>query len=489
MHVAFVYGAYENLGVEYLSSSLKRAGHCVSLVYNPLLFRDSTLNLPVLAKWMDRDAELVDELVRLDPDLVAFSSVTDWFQWQVGIARAFKKRRTDTPVLFGGIHPTTAPEHVLHYREIDWLCIGDGEEALVELCASLESGVGPERIANFRGRTFSNQPRSLNPDLDSLPFPDKALFYEKAPYFQSVYTIMASRGCPYNCTFCNNNALRKVYPEERSYVRRRSVANVLDELEQGLERFDYSAVLFEDDLFTGDIKRTREFCEGYRDRIRRPFVVETHPSTTRLDELDLLREAGCVQVEIGIQTMNAGTRRRIGRHESNRQIESALWALRRSRIPFFCDHIVGLPGDDLAHHLQALQLYNEVRPSRLNCFFLAFYPGTGAADDARTSGKLDSDLEESIADGRSESNEYFGSIEDSQTRSEAGTLRFIFGWLPLLPRIVVRWLLRRDRFRRLPGSIILGKILPAILSTLLGREPRGSTFFKKYLHHLIRLGR
>ena len=60
MHVAFVYGAYENLGIQYLSSCLKRAGHRVSLVYNPLLFRDATLDLPVLARWMSQDARLVD---------------------------------------------------------------------------------------------------------------------------------------------------------------------------------------------------------------------------------------------------------------------------------------------------------------------------------------------------------------------------------------------------------------------------------------------
>ena len=489
MHVAFVYGAYENLGIQYLSSCLKRAGHRVSLVYNPLLFRDATLDLPVLARWMSQDARLVDELVRLEPDLVAFSSITDWFQWQLDFARAFKRRRPSTPVLFGGIHPTTAPDRVLGHPEIDWICVGEGEDAMVELCAELEAGRGPERIANLRGRTFSNPPRPLVQDLDSLPFPDKDLFYRKAPYFRSVYTLAASRGCPYDCSFCNNNALRKVYPDERRFVRRRSVANVLDELEQGLKAFGFRAVLFEDDIFTGDLDRTREFCEGYRARIARPFVVETHPSTTRLEELELLRDAGCVQVEIGVQTLNPEARRRIGRNETNAQIEAALRALHQSRIPFFCDHIVGLDGDDLESHVRALHLYNDVRPVRLNCFFITYYPSTGVADDARARGELDARLEDEIAEGRAGSNEQFGSIADPGTRREVADLRFLFGWLPFLPRGLVRWLLRARRFRRLPRSILLGKILPGIVATLFGREPRGDTFLRKYVHHLLRFGR
>ncbi len=489
MHVAFVYGAYENLGIEYLSACLKRAGHRVSLIFNPLLFRDATLDLPWAASWMNRDAWLVDELVGLEPDLIAFSSTTDWFQWQVGFARAFKQRRPGTPVIFGGIHPTTAPEHVLRHPEIDWVCIGEGEEAMVELCAELDSGRGPERVANLQGRTFTNPPRPLFQDLDAIPFPDKTLFYEKAPYFKPVYTLMASRGCPFKCSFCNNSSLRKVYPNEKHFVRRRSVANVLDELEQALRDFRFSAVLFEDDIFTGDIERTREFCEGYRARIHRPFVVETHPATTRIEELELLREAGCVQIEIGIQTLNAEARRRIARYETNEQIESALKALHQSRIPFFCDHIVGLEGDGLEHHVQALQLYNEIRPGRLNCFFIAYYPMTQVADDARTRGDLDPELEASIADGRVGSNENFGSIVDRQEQRTAESLRFIFAWLPFLPRPVVRWLLAKRRFERLPRSIFLSKILSGILATVLGREPRGRTILMRYLYHLVRLGR
>jgi uncharacterized Fe-S cluster-containing radical SAM superfamily protein len=489
MHVVFVYGAYENLGIETLSACLKRAGHRVSLVYSPLLFRDATLDLPGPASWLNRDDALVERAVRLEPDLLAVSSVTDWFQWQIDFVRAFRRRRPGTPVIWGGIHPTTAPERVLAHPEVDWVCVGEGEEALVELCDALDAGRGPEGIANLRGRGFANAPRPLIRDLDALPFPDKDLFYAHAPYLKSAYTIMGSRGCPFRCTFCNNDALRRIYADDRPFVRRRSVASMLDELEQGLRRHDFRAVLFEDDVFTGDIARTRAFCEGYKRRIGRPFVIETHPLTTDPEELALLRDAGCVQVEIGVQTLNPEARRRVGRHESNAQIEAALRALSQAGIPFFCDHIVGLAGDDVGFHEQALRLYNEVRPSRLNCFFLSYYPGTGVAEDARNRGVLDPDLEARILAGRTGSNEQFGSLTDADERAQADSLRFIFAWLPLLPRPMVAWLLDGRRYRRLPRSVLASKILAGLFATVFGREPRGDTILARYVHHLLRLGR
>ena len=76
-------------------------------------------------------------------------------------------------------------------------------------------------------------------DLDELPFPDKALFYEKVPYFSSVYTIMASRGCPFSCSYCINNSLRKIYDNPRKYWRKRSIENVIEELRIALEKWDY----------------------------------------------------------------------------------------------------------------------------------------------------------------------------------------------------------------------------------------------------------
>ncbi|MDD5090656.1 MAG: radical SAM protein [Candidatus Wallbacteria bacterium] len=489
MHIVFVYAAYENLGIEYLSAVLKRAGHRVSLAYSPLIFRDSLVNSSSLGVFFNRDAFMIHKIVALKPDLVAFPAVTDWFRWMYRIAEKVKSRMPSVPVIFGGIHPSTAPEFLISQPAIDYICLGEGEDALLELVTTLESGGDPSGIANIWGKFFRNAPRPLIKNLDCLPFPDHELFYEKVPYFKSVYTILGSRGCPYSCTYCCNNCLRKLYAGDEPFFRKRSVANIISELKYALEKWRFKSVLIEDDLFTGDTGRIRDFCEQYKAWIRKPFVCVTHPLAVHKEELDMLKDAGCIQIEIGVQTMNEKVRKKhLDRHETNPDIVNALRTLHESGIPFNIDHIVGLPDDTFEWQLFALRLYNEVRPNRLLFFHITCYPRTDIAGTFEQRGRLSDDLKQKILEGRSESDEQHGSIEDQELQKNLDQLRFIFGWLPVLPKRLVRRLMKPEQLSRLPRSPLLCKVLPVLYSILKGHEPRGMTILKKYLYHVLRMG-
>jgi len=489
MHIVFVYGAYENIGIEYLSAMLKKRGHKVSLIYIPLIFRDALLNIDFLGRLFSHDDYYINELVGMEPDMVAFSCVTDWFQWNIKFAKKIKEKLTDIPIIFGGIHATSSPDFLLEYDEIDYVCIGEGEYAICDLADALEYRNDVSKISNICGKGFKNKPRPLINDLDALPFPDKALFYDKVPYFSSVYTIMASRGCPFSCSYCINNSLRKIYDGTDKYWRKRSIENIIKELKTALEKWDFKEVMIEDDIFMGDIERTEKFCRLYKKYINKPFVCVTHPKMVDEKELALLKDAGCIQIEIGIQTLNEKVRREsLNRYETNEEIINALKLLHRLKIPFNIDHIVGLPGDSFEYQLKALSLYNEVRPNRLLFFFITFYPDTEIAEMAEKEGILDDGLKTLINEGLSESDEQFGSIVDENTRKMMGQLRFLFGYLPLLPKRFIRCLLRPNIIRHLPNSIILCKMIPAIIATFFGKEPRGKMILKKYLYHILRMG-
>ncbi|MDD2717718.1 MAG: radical SAM protein [Candidatus Wallbacteria bacterium] len=489
MRILFVHGAYESLGIEYLSAVLKKNGHQVFLAYSPLLFRDALLHFPLAAHCFNRDRSLV-ELENIKPDLIAFSCVTACFSWMHGLARAYKRKLPDVPIVFGGIHASTAPEYLISIPEIDFVCLGEGEQALLELVECLAEKQDPSRISNIWGKNFRNQPRPLIRDLDSLPFPDHELFYEKAPYFKDVYPIITSRGCPYSCTYCNNNSLKRIYPAEPGMLRRRSIANVMEELVRAQKKWNYKALVIEDEIFTGDTERVREFCTAYRKKIRLPFICVTHPKTTRPEELEMLRSAGCVQIEIGVQTLNRKVRRQyLRRFETNSEIVQALKALHESGIPYNIDHILGLPGDDFQSQLLALKIYNVFRPHRLLPFFITYYPGTEISGIAEKMGMLEPGLKAKILAGESESFEQHGSIEDRNQRKRLDSLRIVFGWLPLLPRKIVRLILKSSLIGMLPDSHLIGKVLPSLLFTLFSKEPRGKLILKKYLYHLIRLGK
>lgn len=520
MKIVFVYGAYENIGIEYLASCIREKGHEASLVFDPMLFDDSLVDNRLLGK-LFKDNQVAERVAQEKPDIIAFSIVTDHYLRIMKTVRAIRKL-SSAPILFGGIHPTTVPDRLLKRGDCDYLIVGEGEKAFTSLADILENNQTCSRIdlnhklSSIKGLWFKNQDGTLQrggageliSDLDSLPFPAKDLFFDIHPFLASTYTIMASRGCPYTCTFCVNDIWKKLYEDTKydnafcadmsehkdkntqRFLRRRSVKNVIDELLWAKRKWNYKSVMFEDDVFTADRSWLRELCDQYKSKIGLPFVCVLHPKNCFEEDLIMLREAGCIQIEIGIQTINSSVRRTaLNRFESNREIINALKALHRSKIPFNVDHMAGLPGDTLQHQIDALRLYNEVRPNRLLYFFITCYPSTSITDKCLQAGTAVIDDIKAAEAGRAESDEGCGTVAP-QLRHDWEAFRAIFGWLPILPLKLNRWLLKARnnsglmsayRCVFLPKNRWFSKIIPSVIAILSGSEPRGRVIMERYL--------
>lgn len=133
MKISFIYLGSENLGIEYLSSVLKKSGHKVELIFDPALFCDKHyLNVDFLAKLFDSRKKIIKRVLESRPDLIGFSVFTHNYKWALSIASLIKKE-IDIPIIFGGVHPTILPEDVIANNSVDMICIGEGEEALLEL--------------------------------------------------------------------------------------------------------------------------------------------------------------------------------------------------------------------------------------------------------------------------------------------------------------------------------------------------------------------
>ena len=140
MRIAFLAIGAENLGVEALSAALKGAGHGVTLAYDPSLFDDLVYyKIPFLAKLFDVKERVIKKVVASKPDLVGINVFVDNFKWACYMAREIKKR-INVPVIFGGVFPTACPERVLKEDCVDMVCLGEGEEPLLELISSMEKG-------------------------------------------------------------------------------------------------------------------------------------------------------------------------------------------------------------------------------------------------------------------------------------------------------------------------------------------------------------
>ena len=181
MKVLFYYNGGEHIGIEYLSAYLKEKGHEVDLVFDPGLGNNFYVNLPILDNIIN-DKLIIRKAQKFNPDIIAISCITNLYPAVKRIASKFKTK-LNCPIIIGGIHPTSLPDKVIKEDWVDFLCIGEGEEAFAELLEKMKKGEDVSNIKNLwvkdaNGKITKNPLRPLITDLDSLPFPDKSLFHQ-----------------------------------------------------------------------------------------------------------------------------------------------------------------------------------------------------------------------------------------------------------------------------------------------------------------------
>lgn len=386
MKIVFIYPTFESLGIEYLSAYLKKHGHQTKLILDPQLFVTYTLPVKPLSKIFNFRKNIVKETVSLKPEMVCFSCASDVFGWAIQLAEAIKGV-LDVPIVFGGPHPTAVPENVIKHKYIDFVIVGEGEEALLELADKLENGKDTTNLKNvwskYEGKIINNPVRILNADLDSLPFPDKDLYYNDHREFinnihglTNTYGIMGSRGCPNACSYCQNNYLQKLY-KDSGYLRFRSVTNIIEELAIAKERYNVKTITFWDNILTYNKKWLRELLERYKEEISLPFVCYSYPGYIDKETVSLLEESGCRIVDLGIQSINENIRKDVLlRRGSNDDIIKTINLISRSKLLLYIDLMVGLPretGEDL---LNTAKFFNRHKVNLINIHWLRHFPKT-----------------------------------------------------------------------------------------------------------------
>lgn len=356
--------AFGQVGLEIMAALLKQEGHKViglcdsTFDSSPRITANEQKNLQIL-----RD---------FDPDFVGFGVLTHRYQWNLKFARLIKNTLPDTKVIFGGSHPTAVPEVVSKEKCVDYICVGEGEGAILDLVKE------PERknIPNI----YPNPLRPLIQDLDSLPFADKSIWLGTAVNKDTFQTwlCLTSRGCPYSCCFCFNAALLDIYKNLGRYVRYRSVENVIQELVLAKQNYPVRFVMFMDDNFTLRSEWLNQFTENYRKRINLPYACNTHPLAMDNKRVKWLKDSGCRIVMLGLQSGSEYVRNSIGgRSETNTQIKKVARICHKHKLSFSFDHLFGLPEADTPEFLkETALLHNETRPFTINTYRLYLLPQT-----------------------------------------------------------------------------------------------------------------
>ncbi len=404
MKVAFVYCIEESLGIEYLSAVLKQAGHDTHLIFDPRLFdfNHKAYTNKLLSRLFDFRESLLEDLVKMSPDLVAFSANSPNYQWTLEFARQVRQRMS-VPIVFGGLHSTFVPERVMENPFIDYVIRGEGEYPLLELVDSLERGAPDLRIANLwarsNGHIVRNPMRPLLARLDDLPYPDKDLFSTIGPPFDVAHMTMAARGCTYACTFCGNNPLRKAYFGAQnildpSYLRFRSVDNVVSELAHFKKTHGITVVRFNDDDLACDEEWLGEFSMKYARDVGLPFKCFVNPLSITEKTVEYLKRSGCDQVQMGVQSLNPEMRKAIGRPMPTEAIAKAITLIADAKIPLLTDNILGLPGETEKDFRDTVDFYLAHPVDYVNVFWLTYFPSADIVEEARHRGTLrDEDID------------------------------------------------------------------------------------------------
>ena len=382
MKIAFFNIAHENLAISILSAIAKKEGHTVKLIHAPTIFRDGlTREFKPLSRLFNNDKEIFRQLEAYHPDIIAFSVVTYHYQLALHYAEICKKICPKTKIVFGGIHVSAVPEIVIANDFIEYVVIGEGEIAFAEIIKHIEKDDFSAPIVNTwykskDGNIIKGKQIGFIQDLDSLPQYDKDIWKEIIP-FQTYYFTMASRGCPYNCSYCFNHHFKEIPEEKSNYVRRRSVKHVMEELTAAKRNYNISKIEFWDDIFILDKKWLKEFLEAYKKEVALPFKCYIHVNLFDEETAIWLKDAGCKWVDFGIQNINEEYRKKyLKRSETNTNIINTLKLLKKYKFVSFVDYIIGLPGDTIEHYEEARLFFIENKPDIMEPYWMSYHPKT-----------------------------------------------------------------------------------------------------------------
>jgi radical SAM superfamily enzyme YgiQ (UPF0313 family) len=328
-------------GARYVASAVKAAGHQIAFIHlkafrsrtiprrdtehlawalaqGPYQLREITQAgerfHPYPSAITDLERRLLVRLIdQQKPDIIGLSFGTHAFLRAIEVTDLIRETRPGVPIVWGGIHATIDPEGSIQHADV--VCIGEGEEAFVEYLSD------PKRtnIAGLWFRTSTgiirNPLRPLIQNLDALAWPVYAAdeyqvgengierrIVEEPGYIACNFYSETTRGCPFTCSYCVHSTTHDLYAGQR-YVRPRSSEAVIEEIRQFRSRFGLQAVMpFFDEILFMNKKRFTHFAQLYKREISHPFWGFAHPNTTDREMLEMARDAGSVEISVGIQT-------------------------------------------------------------------------------------------------------------------------------------------------------------------------------------------
>ena len=368
----------------------------------------------MLEKWNPELEKKTPELFlktieEFKPDLIAVYIVDVFYKYAISLLKEIKNK-FDIPVVAGGTTITMCPEIVINNDCIDIICIGEGEDAMVELANCIVNHKDHSNIMNLwtkkDKKIIKNQLRPLK-DMDTLPFQDWSIFDERHYYkaycgkFRRTGFFELARGCHFNCSYCCTGNLRKLYGRLGKFVRTRNIDKAFDEICYMNDKYKLELIFFNDDNFLGmPPERFKYFCEQYKKRINLPFYIQTRSETIKEDYIKKLKEINLSTIgEINISTIGIGIehgneefrKTYLNRHMNNKSLQKAFRIAHKYGIRTTANIIMGFPYENEELCKETIKLVKNLKPKSYSLNYFQPYSGTKMREEAVKLGYIQKD--------------------------------------------------------------------------------------------------
>jgi len=353
------------LGIAYLASVLENKKHKVHII-------------DAFAEGLDITA-LEERIKKFSPDIVGITGMTPVIDNALRVVKA--SRKYAKYIVIGGPHISAARNKIFNQcSDIDYAIQGEGEISFPLFLDALESGGDVSRVPGLIARDFENRPAPFIDGLDAVPFPARHLLpNERYRYILSkgrVTTMFTSRGCPYQCVFCDKAVFG-------SRWRERSASNVLDEIEVANKEYGINALIIYDDLFTLKKERVTQICQGIIEkRIKIEWKCEGRVNIVDEETLKLMKEAGCSMIAYGVESGNQKGLDYLNKGTKIEQIRRAFALTAKAGIKPMAYFVLGIPVETYEDELKTIDFAKQIRPAYAQFSVLSPTPGTKLYDDA-----------------------------------------------------------------------------------------------------------
>ncbi|MBD3196162.1 MAG: radical SAM protein [Candidatus Lokiarchaeota archaeon] len=378
------------------------------------IIKGQPLNLITLAAMVpEHEAKIIDykvdkfdrkDLIRElnHHDLVAITSMTPQIYSAFEIAKIAKEH--GCPTIFGGYHPTLAPDYVTKNPYVDYVIRGEGEHTFKELVDFLDNNKHNISIRDIDGLSYKdkegkivhNKARKLEKNLDNFPLPRRELIDDSKYLYLGVRvsSLESSRGCPYSCKFC---CIQKMWrdPNQHLSYRSKSIKRIMQEIyDVDFKKNDF--IFFCEDNFTINIKRTKKILDTI---IKSGINSEIYFSCqSRVDTLyrnpwlvELMYKAGMRQVFLGIESVHQKSLNAMNKRSTTPQMTREVVEMLQSYgISIFGGVIIGFPGETKKMVRQTIQYAKSLNLTCVQFTPITAFPGTKFYEEMKSEGRISS---------------------------------------------------------------------------------------------------